>query len=231
MKRTKRKITALLNAITFAEAGDHETAREYLQELSESAEGEPGEIRTGASAQVHKKGLSEKVRDHMAAVAFAEAGETRVAESMVHAEPKPQSVLLVIDGDAPDSNAIGYAVSLCKRMSLEMEILHVIAGPKKKSRSGSSGPADERAAERIQELSKQMEREGIPFKTAIRTGDANQLLYDYANRHKEVFLVIYDSPRARGNSAEGKVWQRIVDGISRRLSIPLVTVMGKQSSA
>jgi hypothetical protein len=115
-------------------------------------------------------------------------------------------------------------------MSLEMDILQVTGSRTKKSHPGSSGVDHDGATESVRALSRQLEQEGISFKTTLRRGDPNQLLLDYAQRHKDVFMVIYDSPRAIEESTEGKIWQKIVDGISRKLSIPLVTVTGRQST-
>jgi hypothetical protein len=229
MKRTKDKITALFNAITFAEAGEHESAKKYLDEMSEPSRAEATKLPKGViAAATDQKGLKEKLEDHMAAVAFAEAGEYQLAESISRAEPQPRTVLLVIEGDSPDADAFSYAMSLCKRMNLEMDILQVVGSLPSQTRRESSSWDRDRAAERVQALSRQLEQGGIPFKTTVRRGDVNELLYDYAKIHKDVFMVVYDSPRAKENSADSKVWQRIVDSISRRLSIPLVTVVGKQ---
>jgi hypothetical protein len=231
MKRRKDKITALLNAITFAEAGEHEAAKQYLEDIAKSPEASGQKTSANAvPSEAHDKGLTETVRDHMAAVAFAEAGEYQFAESIAHAEARPRSVLFVIDGEAPDANALNYAMSLCKRMQLEMDILQVIGDSDNESNSESPSRQNEQAAARVQALANQLEHEGIPYKTSVRRGDPNQLLYDYAQHHKDVFMVIYDSPRATEKSTEGKMWQKIVDGISRKLAIPLVTVTGRQST-
>ena len=72
MKKVKERLTAMLNAVTFAEAGDHEAAIELLDQSVEKGEvNAPSDAtRTGAVGS-HGTGLIRRVEDHWAAAAFA----------------------------------------------------------------------------------------------------------------------------------------------------------------
>ena len=176
-----------------------------------------------------KKGLKDRLVAHLAAVAFAEAGQFETAEEMLQISKRLQTVLLVIEGEVPNEAAFNYAVKLCKRIRAEIDILQVIDRSDNStdydalSRRMSAGSAH------IVALLQRLEREKVPFKITIRLGDADQKLFNYARRHKDVAVIIFDSPKVKKAAHEGKGWQELAEIISRQLSIPLVTVLEKQA--
>jgi hypothetical protein len=177
---------------------------------------------------VKKKGLKERLESGLAAAAFAEAGEFQMAEEILQVPKKIQTVLLVIEGEVPNPSAFRHALNLCKRLDAEMDILQVI--------ENSSSQKDYEALSRkmalgsahVVALLREVEKEGIPFKITIRLGDVKDKLFNYARRHKDVGTVVFDSPKAASGSAEGRRWQRVIENLSQRLSIPLVTVVGQE---
>ncbi len=67
-----------------------------------------------------KPSLRERLQQHMAAIAYAEAGEFQSAEEIIQPGPKSHNtVLLVIEGENPDPSAFSYAVNLCKRTNAD----------------------------------------------------------------------------------------------------------------
>jgi len=134
----------------------------------------------------------------------------------------------VIEGNDPDEAAFSYAMGLCKRMDAHMDILLVV----RKSDNGNNDEISTALRESIQArlapLVRELELSAVPFSLIICRGDMREKLYDFAMRHKDIRMVVYDSPKAREESAVTRGWHRMIETISRRLSIPLVVVSAKQ---
>jgi hypothetical protein len=202
------------NAIKPATAGDYETEEKVMKKSE----------RMNEPRKQKKETLREKLQKHMAAVAYAEAGEFGVAKDLVEPSSKTRTVLLVIEGPTPDPASFDYALNLCKRTKAELDILQVIDSDSEHDyESLSRRMAD--GSRHIVDMVRKLEADDVPFKVTIRIGDANQKLFNYAKRHKDVGVVVFDSPKAKQSSQGNKGWSGLVDEISRRLSIPLVTVV------
>jgi len=232
MKKMKDKLTAMLNAMTFAEAGEHEAAVEYLDQVADNhsavshsrkqPEQTPGTV--GAD-------LIQRVEDHMAAAAFAEAGEFDSALEMLHQARHPRSVLLVLDGRQAESEAFTYAVNLCKRISAGIELLAFPTNTEKEmSTEGSSGKLDlpQGAHERLEVLWRIAEQHGVSCGLSVEPGNAGEDLFDYVLRHKEIAAVILGSLGKLQISGDKFSLQQALERIAERLSIPLVTVLKKR---
>ena len=182
----------------------------------------------GVPANTKKIGLKNRLMARLAAVAFAEAGEFETADELLRPS-KRQSILLVIEGETPDEGTFNYAMRLCQRIAGEIDILQIIDGTRNSndydvlSRRMSLGSAH------MVTLMQRLERENVPFKITIRIGDLNQKLFNYAKRHKNVAVVVLDSPKAKAASKRGSGWSGLAESLSRELSIPLVTVFEKQA--
>jgi hypothetical protein len=176
-----------------------------------------------------KSGLKNRLMARLAAVAFAEAGEFETAQEMARSSKRLQTVLLVIEGETPDEDTFNYAVRLCQRMEAEIDILQII------DRNDNSNDYDllsrrmSLGSTHIVTLLQRLERENIPFKITIRIGDVNQKLFNYAKRHKDVAVVVLDSPKMKASPKRDRAWSGLAETLSRQLSIPLVTVFDKQA--
>jgi hypothetical protein len=137
-------------------------------------------------------------------------------------------VLLVIEGREPAEAAFSYAMGLCKRMDAHMDILLVMRKTGTSLDEEISAPLRESLQRRLAPLVRDLELAGVPFSLIVCRGDLREKLYEFAQGHKEVKMVVYDSPKAREESAVSRGWHRMVETISRRLSIPLVVVSAKQ---
>jgi len=180
------------------------------------------------SSDSKRGGLKSRLMARLAAVAFAEAGEFETANELL--EPsKRQTVLLVIEGETPDEGTFNYAMRLCQRIRGEIDILQII------DRTDNANDYDllsrrmSLGSTRIVTLMQRLERENVPFKITIRIGDLNQKLFNYAKRHRDVAVVVLDSPKAKAASKRGSGWSGLAESLSRELSIPLVTVFEKQA--
>ncbi len=174
-----------------------------------------------------KKSFLQRLQSHMAAVAYAEAGEYQSARELLDPVPRSKTVLLVIEGETPDAASFSHALSLCKRTGGDLDVLQVI--PLIGGESHYERLRDEmtRGSGHLADLVRQAHEAGVPFKITVRQGEVNEKLFDYAKRHKDVAMVILDSPRARAALPKDKVWDRFAESVCQQLSIPLVTVMPK----
>ena len=182
----------------------------------------------GGPENSKKGGLKSRLIARLAAVAFAEAGEFETAGEFLRPS-KRQTVLLVIEGETPDEGTFSYAMRLCQRIAGEIDILQII------DRADDSDDYDllsrrmSLGSTHMVTLMQRLERENVPFKITIRIGDLNQKLFNYAKRHKDVAVVVLDSPKAKAAPKRGRGWSGLAESLSRELSIPLVTVFEKQA--
>jgi Universal stress protein family len=230
MKNTKDRIASMLNAITSSGSAVGESQKEPTKNRTESEQTSGTASSTQATPATSRlKSLSDLFQHHMAAAAYAEAGEFDAATEIAQPLVKFKTVLLVIEGESPSPEPFAYALNLCKRTNSELDVLQVIEqSPKGNDYELLSNKMTE-GSRNIVALVRQLEGEEIPFKVTIRLGDVSQKLFNYAKRHKDVAMVIFDSPRLRKESEKSVAWSRLLENISHQLSIPLVTVEQKQA--
>ena len=227
MKRVKDRITSMLNAITGAEADEPETAMKFINmEANQNEISELSEERFGVYRMTDPKvGQFEK---SMSAVAFAEAGEFELAREILSTETKPHTVLLVIETDSPNANAIEYTVSLCKRIGAIMDVIIALSPSTMSSRNVPNLQAVAPDPEMILSLARLLREKDIPYHMYMFQGDLVEKLGDYVRRHKEVTTVVYDSSRTQESHSKDDTWRKVLDTICTRLSIPLITVFEKR---
>ncbi len=225
MSKRKDRITAILNAVTFAEAGEHDKAMEFL---GESPSGLAANRTTAPDQALHQTRPCISLRDiierGLAAITFAEAGETATAEEFLKSSERRKTVLLAIEGDTANPAAVDYALSVCERLQAQLDVL--LVGER---RGRAHEPAIEHPdacvdVSRLQHLAEKVERSTIPIRVTAVSGLVSQELPGYTKQHKEVGFVVMDSAMAHSDPSEARRWTRLVDKLSRRIDIPLVTV-------
>jgi hypothetical protein len=164
----------------------------------------------------------QRLHSHMAAVAYAEAGEYQSARELVESVPRSKTVLLVIEGKTPDPASFSHALSLCRRTGGDLVVLQVIPFSDKRP----TGYIDEGPGQ-LAVLVQHAASAGVTVEITTRRGEVNEKLVDYAKRHKDVTMVILDSPRFRAKLPKDQVWSRLAQAVTQELSIPLITVMPK----
>lgn len=228
MKKVKEKLTAMLNAVTFAEAGAHDAALEYLNEGARQHSDSPSDdALTPKPVDADGLKLIRSFEDYMGAAAFAQAGEFDSAREMLQTGNRPKAVLLVLDGHPTDSDAFTHAVNLCKRIEAEMEIL---AFSPRTEREGSDddSPKGPAAYERLESLTRLASQQGVRCTVTMRTGKVDAHLFRYVQRHKEIAAVIYGAQNPRKIVGRDLGFQRALEAIVAKLAIPLVKVLGKR---
>lgn len=232
MKKTKDRITSMLNAITSSGTSGGENVGEPSKNRSESEQSNHAGSRQQANPPRSRlKSFRERLQKQMAAVAYAEAGEFEAATELVGPSVRSKTVLLVIEGESPHTEPFAYALNLCKRTNSELDILQVIEQSRKDGDSELLSHKMTEGSRNIVGLVRQLEADGIPFKVTIRLGDVTEKLFNYARRHKDVAMVIFDTPRRGKGADKVQAFARILENISQQLSIPLVTVHQKQALA
>ncbi|MGB6068440.1 MAG: hypothetical protein WBG50_26830 [Desulfomonilaceae bacterium] len=230
MKKTKNKITSMLNAITSSGSTGSENSDEPTHDrLGSGQSGESGSANQAAPTKSRLQSFRERLQKQMAAIAYAEVGEFQTATELAATSEPSKTVLLVIEGESPNPAPFAYALNLCKRTNAELDVLQVI----EQSREGEDYELLSHkmieGSRNIVGLVRQLEEDDIPFKVTIRLGDASQKLFNYAKRHKDVAMVIFDSPRLRKETEKSQAWVKVLENISHQLSIPLITVLEKQA--
>lgn len=227
MKRVKDKITAMLNAITFAEADEPDTAIKFLNSDSSQVEDMDRAEEERLGVYRNSQPPVDQFEKSMSAAAFAEAGEFGVAREILNQESKLHTVLLVIERDSPNANAIEYTVNLCKRIGAIMDVL-ITPPPTSGQKSTENAPNWSPDAGKILELTQFLKYKEVTFHMYMLQGDFVEKLGDYVRSHKEVTTVVYDSPRIEENHCKDDTWHKVLDTICTRLSIPLITVFDKR---
>jgi len=227
MKKVKEKITAMLNAITFAEMNEAETALSFMD--SQVAHEKDSLVVEDKNRGIHRSeesvlGAFEK---SMSAAAFAEAGEFTAANEILKLSFKPHTVALLIDNSHPNLHAIDYTAHFCKRIGAIMDVL-ITESDDINLIDQDSGQRSLPGTVNITELTQFLAEKDVPYHMYILRGDIVEELGDYVRRHKEVTTVVYDSPISQNKHQSGSKWERVLDTVCNRLSIPLITVFDKR---
>ncbi|MBI5251830.1 MAG: universal stress protein [Desulfomonile tiedjei] len=226
MKKIKRKLTAMLNAVTFAEAGEHGTAIECLDETIVDRPLDASTSNQGSSKLIGNANLVSRAEDQMVAATFAEAGEFSTALEILRTRRRSQNLLLILDGRATELDAFMYAVNLCRRMQAGLEVI-AVAGEMVENDVSTVNTA---ASERMTEMSRLAAQHGVSCVVSMLPGYSNKDLLDYMRKHKEIAAVIYSPYNDKGNSGRKVGLLRILETIVERFSIPLVKVLNKQAT-
>ena len=225
MNKRKNRITAILNAVTFAEAGEHDKAIEFLGESPSSLAASQTTAPDQAPQQTRQCiSLRDIIERGLAAITFAEAGETATAEEFMVSTERRKTVLLAIEGDTANPAAVDYALSVCERLQAQLDVLLVGERKGRAHELAIEHPEACVDASQLQHLAEKVERSSIPIRVTAVSGPVSQELSDYTRQHKEVGFVVMDSAMAHSDPSEAKRWTRLVDKLSQRIGIPLVTV-------
>jgi len=165
-----------------------------------------------------------------------------------------KKVLLAIDGLTPDQKAFHYAVGLCQRIRVELNIFQVIRpGIFKKYRDGlrkkglmvrrlfeetmvavTYAEADEhatardmlaRASQESQRLLQASEKAGVPCHFSVGSGTPDREIIDYVKSHRDVVMTIYDATGDGGREGVRQSGKKTtLTRIKKDLDVPVITV-------
>ena len=165
-----------------------------------------------------------------------------------------KKVLLAIDGLRSDRKAFLYAVELCQRIRVELNIFQIIRPElfrkcgdrlKKKGRlvrnlfeetmvAAAYAEANEhklaielmnKASEESQRLLQASENAGVHCHFSLSSGNPGKEIVEYVKKHRDVVLTIYDADDTALREGSGKsVKHKTLTRIKKGLSIPVVMV-------
>jgi hypothetical protein len=223
MIKIKDRIEMLLNAITFAETGDYDSAREFLDHASSASTRDSQPTQAPVECTQIDEGIVEELEKHLVATGVMKHGAIKEALATLGLRKKPTAILLAVRDDTLYASSLCYAVSLCQRLDAHLEILQVIddacEAPNRHPETHNATSAGQPELS-IHRLSKS----GLPFQITMRAGEFTQAVNEYLKTHKHVAVVVHDSPAAQEDRKEWKRMHRFIEDLSHRLAIPLVTV-------
>lgn len=146
---------------------------------------------------MHIKELVKQFEEIMSAAAFAEAGETDTAINILHERRK---VLLVLTGVETDMKAARYALNICKRIKIGIEILYITRNN------------DEISF--LEEYLKELKTKGIEYKVRRCKESMKKEIIRFIEKEKGIQFVVIDSQdleiNSKGDKPETlKKWERI----------------------
>lgn len=136
--------------------------------------------------------LSQHLEDLFSAVAFAEEGDVRTAREFLNRHEK---ALLVFTGQDVKAEALKYAITFCKRMNTELEIL-----------------CPQKALPALENVKARLDWEDVVY--AVRTVDGclKQAVVDLVDRSSDIRYVViksYDRLKLGCETEKINVWQGI----------------------
>ncbi len=154
--------------------------------------------------------MIKKVEDMLAAVSFAEEGESETARSLMK---DGRRVLLALKQGRIDPATVKYAVNTSKRIRAELDILYI--GSQEKSEVEDPGLVELRSA---------LSCEGIKYRLIRKTGCLKKAVIDYTNTEKEILFAVVESVNSVDADCSTKEEARISE-LWQKLKCPLVVVM------
>jgi hypothetical protein len=155
---------------------------------------------------MHIKSLVKQFEEIMSSVAFAEAGEYDTAMRILHERHK---VLLVLTGEGTDMKAARYALNMCKRIGVGIEILYI-------TKNNDEIPF-------LEEYLKELKTKGIEYQVRRCKESMKEEIIRFIEKEKGIQFVVMDS-QDLGIDSESykpktlKKW--------KKLACPLVLVSG-----
>ena len=155
---------------------------------------------------MHIKELVKQFEEIMCSVAFAEAGEVAGAINILH---ERHNVLLVLTGEETDMKAAKYALNMCKRIRVGMEILYITKN------------SDDISF--LEEYLKELKTKGIEYQVIRCKESMKEEIIRFIEKEKGIQFVVIDSDDLGIDSENDKTeilkkWER--------LTCPLVLVSG-----
>ena len=162
----------IMNAVTYAEAGEHETARFLMY-------GDGKEARTSERAEAERVGISQRAQQYLKAITFAEGGEPEYArETLEEISPSAyreasKSILVLGNEDTFADYLVNYAVDMAERFNYEIVALNALPISKKtRILSGFAEEISERFHNNARSAGtgfrEKAEERGVPFRQEIR---------------------------------------------------------------
>jgi hypothetical protein len=147
-------------------------------------------------------GIGKRLEDHLAAAAFAEAGEFDTAREILEAGRK---VVLGLQEERLQSEVLGYALNLCQRVNAGLDILLVTPNPEKP-------PV-------LQGFLEELSNARIGYRLFRKAGALGAEIVRHVREQRNVAFVVIDSLESWGEARSAEPWLQ--------LTCPLVVAQKK----
>ena len=117
MKALMKKFEQIMTAVTFAEAGEFQSA---IEEMKDGAEDKV------LVKDLRIKKLADAQQETMEAVTYAEAGEHEYAKALVEESKKEEDKMLVVGDEKFSPALMNYSIDMAERMGLSIVAINVI---------------------------------------------------------------------------------------------------------
>lgn len=155
---------------------------------------------------MHIREFVKQMEEIMSAAAFAEAGESDTAIRILHGRKK---VLLVLTGEETDIKAAKYALNLCNRIKVGIEILYITKGNEEKAN--------------LHEYLKELQARGIEYQVTEYKESLKEAIMRFIQKEKGIQFVVVDS-HDLGIDSEREA-KKTLEGWEQ-MECPLVVVSG-----
>lgn len=155
---------------------------------------------------MHIKEFVRQLEEIMSAAAFAEAGEPDTALTILHGKKR---VLLVLTGEETDIKAAKYALNLCNRMKVGMEILYITKGNEDKAS--------------LHDYLKELQIKGIDHEVTECKESLKAVITQFIEKEKGIQFVVVDA-RDLGIESEKDAKKTMEEW--EKMECPLVLVSG-----
>jgi hypothetical protein len=155
---------------------------------------------------MHIREFVKQMEEIMSAAAFAEAGESDTAIRILHGRKK---VLLVLTGEETDIKAAKYALNLCNRIKVGIEILYITKGNEEKAN--------------LHEYLKELQAKGIEYQVTECKESLKEAIMRFIQKEKGIQFVVVDS-HDLGIDSEREA-KKTLEGWEQ-MECPLVVVSG-----
>jgi len=191
LKNLATKFEHAMNAITFAESGEAETARNMLNETKASVKmKKAADVRIGSFARSHDTAME--------AITFAEAGEHQHAQEVLKAariekEMEKEKILVVGYEEGFSEKLINYALGMAERMNYDIAALNVIPVGKRLFSSLQDRIKDElktKTENGAAAFRARASEKNILFSHTVKFGDIDRTINDLSREYKRVTFIL-----------------------------------------
>ncbi|MEW6601450.1 MAG: universal stress protein [Nitrospirota bacterium] len=202
LKKIAMKFENVMTAVTFAEAGEAETARNIIKESEIAAQMTKAVTATSGS-------FAKKHDTTMEAITFAEAGEHDHAHALLKAakaekETEREKIIVVGYEEGFSEKLVSYALSMADRMNYEIAALNVIPVGRRLFSALNDRVKDElktNTEKGAEAFRARASEKNILFTHTVKFGDTDRTINELCRELKRVTFILTEPEHLSGEEA------------------------------